>query len=78
MNGQPGQLSVMDRCAKGQRRWLCCAKGLDIGKCKWLDCPGVDLLCSGGCADSEMEITQNTNHHSETENQSQHDVATGR
>jgi chitinase len=35
MNGQPGQLSTMDRCPKDQYRRLCCAKGTTMGKCQW-------------------------------------------
>jgi chitinase len=35
MNGQPGDLSVLSRCGKGQFRRLCCAKGTVMGKCQW-------------------------------------------
>jgi chitinase len=35
MNGQPGELSIMDRCDKGKFRRLCCAKGTIMGKCQW-------------------------------------------
>ncbi|KAI0546598.1 hypothetical protein F4679DRAFT_409115 [Xylaria curta] len=70
MNGQPGQLSTMDRCAKGEFRRLCCAKGTIMGVCKWRGYRGIGLVCSGGCAEGETEITQNTNHHSDTEDQS--------
>ncbi|KAJ8124820.1 hypothetical protein O1611_g8820 [Lasiodiplodia mahajangana] len=70
MNGQPGQLSTMDRCAKGEFRRLCCAKGTIMGVCKWRGYRGLGLVCSGGCAEGETEITQNTNHHSDTEDQS--------
>jgi chitinase len=35
MNGQPGELSTMDRCFKGEFRRLCCAKGTLMGKCRW-------------------------------------------
>lgn len=35
MNGQPGQLSTLDRCSKGEYRRLCCAKGTIMGKCRW-------------------------------------------
>lgn len=35
MNGQPGDLSVLSRCSKGQFRRLCCAKGTVMGKCQW-------------------------------------------
>jgi len=70
MNGQPGDLSTMDRCPKGQFRRLCCAKGTIMGKCRWRGYRGLGLACSGGCADGETEITQNTNHHSDTEDQS--------
>jgi chitinase len=88
MNGQPGQLSTMQRCPKGQYRRLCCAKGTMMGKCRWRGesllefsdvhtdwCHvsgyrGLGLSCTGGCAEGETEVTQNTNHHSDTEDQS--------
>ncbi|KAI0206817.1 hypothetical protein F4808DRAFT_466759 [Astrocystis sublimbata] len=70
MNGQPGQLSTMDRCVKGEFRRLCCAKGAIMGVCKWRGYRGLGLVCSGGCSEGETEITQNTNHHSDTEDQS--------
>jgi chitinase len=35
MNGQPGDLSVLPRCQKGEFRRLCCAKGTVMGKCRW-------------------------------------------
>ncbi|KAK7991331.1 hypothetical protein PG988_000125 [Apiospora saccharicola] len=60
----------MDRCAKGQFRRLCCAKGTIMGVCRWRGYRGLGLVCSGGCAEDETEITQNTNHHSDTEDQS--------
>ncbi|KAI4693518.1 uncharacterized protein J4E88_001891 [Alternaria novae-zelandiae] len=68
-NGQPGTLSTMDRCGKGQFRRLCCAKGTNMGKCRWRGYRGLGLSCTGGCAKDETEITQNTNHHSSTEDQ---------
>ncbi|KAF2130205.1 glycoside hydrolase family 18 protein [Dothidotthia symphoricarpi CBS 119687] len=70
MNGQPGDLSTMDRCVKGEFRRLCCAKGSIMGKCRWRGYRGLGIPCSGGCADGETEMTQNTNHHSDTEDQS--------
>ncbi|CAN9115600.1 unnamed protein product [Alternaria alternata] len=69
MNGQPGTLSTVDRCAKGQFRRLCCAKGTTMGKCRWRGFRGIGLSCTGGCAKDETEITQNTNHHSSDEDQ---------
>ncbi|KAF2022761.1 glycoside hydrolase, partial [Setomelanomma holmii] len=63
MNGQPGQLSTNDRCAKGQYRNLCCASGTTMGKCQWRGYRGVGLSCMGGCADGETEIVKDTNNH---------------
>lgn len=68
-NGQPGSLSTMDRCAKGKYRRLCCNKGTTMGKCRWRGYRGLGLACMGGCADLETEVTQNTNHHSDKEDQ---------
>ncbi|KAF5523516.1 Chitotriosidase-1 [Colletotrichum aenigma] len=68
MNGQPG-LSTMDRCPKNKFRRLCCNKGTTMGKCRWRGYRGLGLACTGGCADLETEITQNTNHHSDKEDQ---------
>ncbi|KAH7317110.1 hypothetical protein B0I35DRAFT_504515 [Stachybotrys elegans] len=70
MNGQPGQLSTMERCPKGDYRRLCCTKGTIMGKCRWRGYRGLGLPCTGGCADLETEVTQNTNHHSDKEDQS--------
>ncbi|KAK2047634.1 hypothetical protein LZ31DRAFT_608928 [Colletotrichum somersetense] len=69
MNGQPGSLSTMDRCPKDKYRSLCCNKGTTMGKCRWRGYRGLGLACTGGCADLETEITQNTNHHSDKEDQ---------
>ncbi|KAH9233227.1 hypothetical protein K456DRAFT_1837713 [Colletotrichum gloeosporioides 23] len=69
MNGQPGSLSTMDRCPKNKFRRLCCNKGTTMGKCRWRGYRGLGLACTGGCADLETEITQNTNHHSDKEDQ---------
>ncbi|KAK1978686.1 hypothetical protein LZ30DRAFT_598586 [Colletotrichum cereale] len=69
MNGQPGSLSTMDRCPKDKFRNLCCNKGTTMGKCRWRGYRGLGLACTGGCADLETEITQNTNHHSDKEDQ---------
>ncbi|KAH5753411.1 hypothetical protein HBI88_215530 [Parastagonospora nodorum] len=63
MNGQPGQLSTNDRCAKGQYRNLCCASGTTMGKCQWRGYRGVGLSCMGGCADGETEVVKDTNNH---------------
>ncbi|EFQ28545.1 uncharacterized protein GLRG_03689 [Colletotrichum graminicola M1.001] len=69
MNGQPGSLSTMDRCPKDKYRTLCCNKGTTMGKCRWRGYRGLGLACTGGCADLETELTQNTNHHSDKEDQ---------
>lgn len=70
MNGQPGQLSTMDRCQKGEFRRLCCTKGSTMGTCRWRGYRGLGLSCTGGCAEDETEITQNTNNHSDKQDQS--------
>lgn len=31
---------------------------------------GLGMSCTGGCSEGETEVTQNTNHHSDTEDQS--------
>ena len=69
MNGQPGSLSTMDRCPKDKYRRLCCNKGTTMGKCRWRGYRGLGLACTGGCGDFETEVTQNTNHHSDKEDQ---------
>ncbi|KAJ0383092.1 hypothetical protein COL922a_011197 [Colletotrichum nupharicola] len=69
MNGQPGSLSTMDRCPKNKILRLCCNKGTTMGKCRWRGYRGLGLACTGGCAVLETEITQNTNHHSDKEDQ---------
>lgn len=69
MNGQPGQLSTMDRCDKGKFRRLCCLKGSTMGTCRWRGYRGLGLSCTGGCGEDETELTQNTNHHSDKEDQ---------
>ncbi|KAF2649566.1 glycoside hydrolase family 18 protein, partial [Lophiostoma macrostomum CBS 122681] len=63
MNGQPGQISTNDRCAKGQYRNLCCASGTTMGKCQWRGYRGVGLSCMGGCDNAETEIVKDTNNH---------------
>ncbi|CZT06465.1 uncharacterized protein RAG0_12166 [Rhynchosporium agropyri] len=69
MNGQPGSMSTMDRCSKGEYRRLCCSKGTTMGICRWRGYRGLGLACTGGCGDFETEVTQNTNHHSDKEDQ---------
>jgi chitinase len=44
MNGQPGDLSVLSRCQKGEFRRLCCAKGTVMGKCRWRGYRGLLLV----------------------------------
>lgn len=63
MNGQPGQLSTNDRCAKGSYRTLCCDDGTFMGKCQWRGYRGAGLSCLSGCADGETEIITDTNNH---------------
>ena len=63
MNGQPGQLSTNDRCAKGDYRSLCCDDGTFMGICQWRGFRGVGLSCINGCDNGETEIVTNTNHH---------------
>ncbi|KAK3692975.1 family 18 glycosyl hydrolase [Podospora appendiculata] len=63
MNGQPGQVSTKDRCAKGQYRKLCCADGTTMGKCQWRGFRGAGMSCISGCEDGETEIVKDTNNH---------------
>ncbi|KAF2222118.1 hypothetical protein BDZ85DRAFT_239225 [Elsinoe ampelina] len=70
MNGQPGAISTMERCAAGQYRRLCCSKGSTMGECRWRGFRGLGLSCLGGCAEGEIQISQNTNHRSDKEDQS--------
>ena len=70
MNGQPGQLSTLDRCPSGEYRKLCCSKGTIMGVCKWRGYRGLGLTCMGSCGDLEVIVTQNTNHKTDTEEQS--------
>ncbi|KAF2219278.1 hypothetical protein BDZ85DRAFT_44460 [Elsinoe ampelina] len=61
MNGQPGELSTMDRCPRRQYRRLCCTKGSTMGECTWRGYRGEGLSCQGGCAEGEVALTRNTN-----------------
>ena len=63
MNGQPGQLSTNDRCKKGEYRTLCCDDGTFMGSCQWRGFRGAGLSCISGCADGEIEVVTDTNHH---------------
>jgi chitinase len=47
MNGQPGQLSTMERCSTGEYESLCCADGTTTGTCTWRGFRGVGLSCIG-------------------------------
>ncbi|KAF5502647.1 Chitotriosidase-1 [Colletotrichum aenigma] len=69
-NGQPGQYSTEVRCPKDQVRSICCNKGVTMGTCRWRGYRGLGLSCFGGCADDEVDITQNTNHKTDKEDQS--------
>lgn len=69
VRGQPGALSTMARCPKDQVRRVCCSKGTTMGSCKWRGFRGIGLSCTGGCGDSETEITTNTNHRTKDEDQ---------
>lgn len=63
MNGQPGQLSTNDKCAKGKYRNLCCPDGTTMGTCQWRGWRGQGLSCISGCDDGETELTTDTNSH---------------
>ncbi|OBT81990.1 hypothetical protein VE02_09311 [Pseudogymnoascus sp. 03VT05] len=63
MNGQPGQLSTIERCNSGEYESLCCADSTTMGTCTWRGFRGVGLSCIGTCADQETEVARNTNHH---------------
>jgi chitinase len=69
MRGQPGLLSTMARCPKGQVRRLCCTKGVTMGTCQWRGFRGLGLSCTGGCHGDETEVTTNTNHVDKNEDQ---------
>jgi hypothetical protein len=59
MNGQPGDLSVLSRCQKGEFRRLCCAKGTVMGKCRWRGYRGLLLA-----------IPTSKRHHTDVSNRS--------
>ena len=69
MNGQPGQLSTTNRCAKKEYQTLCCLDGTQTGKCQWRGWKGVGLPCVSGCKDGETEVSQNTNNHEKKKDQ---------
>ncbi|KAK1565968.1 LOW QUALITY PROTEIN: uncharacterized protein LY79DRAFT_595175 [Colletotrichum navitas] len=56
MRGQPGLLSTMSRCPKDQVRRLYCSKRRTMGTCKCRGFRGLELSCTGGCADGETEF----------------------
>lgn len=69
-NGQPGQYSTESRCPNDEYRRICCNKGVTMGTCRWRGYRGLGLSCFGGCADGEVDVTQNTNHRTDKEDQS--------
>jgi hypothetical protein len=64
-NGQPGQISTNQRCAKKTYRSLCCDSKTQTGTCQWRGYRGAGLGCIKGCASGETELTTNTNQHDE-------------